>query len=107
MLCTPAKPHDSVVQDHNKHLRSEECSNNEGDKDHNDLDQAEEEEEDPYNICADDIYDTVDANDPCNQLILNRPPAPIPRPEPEPEPEKPVTYISRGNVYFVFHFIKR
>ncbi|GLD56084.1 sorbin and SH3 domain-containing protein 1 isoform X1 [Lates japonicus] len=84
-----AKPHDSVVEDHNEHLRSEE-----EDKDsHNDLDQIEE--EDPYNICPEDIYDTVDEKSTYNPIIQNRPPAPIPRPEFESEAEKPMTYISR------------
>lgn len=84
-----AKPHASVNQD-NKHLKSEE----EEKEIHNDLDQIEE-EEDPYNLCPEDIYDTVDANSTYSPAILNRPPAPIPRPEPESEPEKPMTYISR------------
>ncbi|XP_018536518.1 phosphoinositide 3-kinase adapter protein 1 [Lates calcarifer] len=84
-----AKPHDSVDEDHDEHLRSEE-----EDKDsHNDLDQIEE--EDPYNICPEDIYDTVDEKSTYNPIIQNRPPAPIPRPEFEPEAEKPMTYISR------------
>uniref|UniRef100_UPI0037E83035 phosphoinositide 3-kinase adapter protein 1 n=1 Tax=Semicossyphus pulcher TaxID=241346 RepID=UPI0037E83035 len=82
-----AKPHASVSQD-NEELKSEE----EGKDDHNDLHQIEE-EEDPYNLCPEDIYDTVDANSTYNSGILNRPPAPIPRPESE--PEKPMTYICR------------
>lgn len=57
-----------------------------------------EEEEDPYALSSEDIYDVVDTSQ-CNPGILNRPPAPVPRPEheaaPEPEPEKHVTYISR------------
>ncbi|XP_076598402.1 phosphoinositide 3-kinase adapter protein 1 [Chaetodon auriga] len=84
-----AKPHASVNQDNNKHHQSEKAE-----KDHNDVDQAEE-EEDPYKLSPEDIYDTVDANSTYNPLILNRPPAPIPRPESEPEPEKSMTYISR------------
>ncbi|XP_034754539.1 phosphoinositide 3-kinase adapter protein 1 isoform X1 [Etheostoma cragini] len=83
-----AKPHASVNQDNNRHLKSEE-----EEKD-NDLDQIEE-EEDPYNICPEDIYDTVDRNETYNPAILNRPPAPIPRPKSESEPEKPMPYISR------------
>ncbi|XP_041866402.1 phosphoinositide 3-kinase adapter protein 1 isoform X2 [Melanotaenia boesemani] len=55
----------------------------------------ETEEEDPYNLCPEDIYDTVDANSTYNPGILNRPPAPIPRPETESEPEQKITYISR------------
>ncbi|XP_017279706.1 phosphoinositide 3-kinase adapter protein 1 [Kryptolebias marmoratus] len=54
-----------------------------------------EEEEDPYNLCPEDIYDTVDINSTYPPAVLNRPPAPIPRPESESEPEKPTTYISR------------
>lgn len=57
-----------------------------------------EEEEDPYALSSEDIYDIVDTSQ-CNPGIMNRPPAPVPRPEPEaapePEPEKHVTYISR------------
>lgn len=55
-----------------------------------------EEEEDPYNLCPEDIYDTVDTNTTYNPAVLNRPPAPIPRPEFESESEKPSAYISRG-----------
>lgn len=55
-----------------------------------------EEEEDPYALSSEDIYDIVDTSQ-CNPGILNRPPAPVPRPEPEaaPEPEKHMPYISR------------
>uniref|UniRef100_A0A3B4YVI5 Phosphoinositide-3-kinase adaptor protein 1 n=1 Tax=Seriola lalandi dorsalis TaxID=1841481 RepID=A0A3B4YVI5_SERLL len=63
--------------------------------DHNDLDQIDE-EEDPYNLLPEDIYDIVDANSSLIPLIQNRPPAPIPRSEFKPEPERPMTYISRG-----------
>lgn len=91
MMCPSAKPHASVIEDNNEHLQSEE----EEKDDQNDLDQIEE-EEDPYNLFPEDIYDTVDADNTYNPGILNRPPAPIPRPEPKPEPEKPMTYISRG-----------
>ncbi|XP_041803883.1 phosphoinositide 3-kinase adapter protein 1 isoform X2 [Chelmon rostratus] len=85
-----AKPHASVNQDNNDYLKSEEAEKD----DHNDLDQTEE-EEDPYKLIPEDIYDTVDANSTYNPVILNRPPAPIPRPELESEPEKHTTYISR------------
>ncbi|XP_039640347.1 phosphoinositide 3-kinase adapter protein 1 isoform X2 [Perca fluviatilis] len=83
-----AKPHASVNQDNNGHPKSEE------EEKEYDLDQIEE-EEDPYNLCPEDIYDTVDGNDTYNPAIQNRPPAPIPRPESESDPEKPTTYISR------------
>ncbi|XP_070772363.1 phosphoinositide 3-kinase adapter protein 1 [Enoplosus armatus] len=85
-----AKPHASLNQDRDNiaQLKSEE----EEKDSHNDLDQIEE-EEDPYNLCPEDIYDTVDENSTYNSVILNRPPAPIPRPEHE--PERPMTYISR------------
>ncbi|XP_029496813.1 phosphoinositide 3-kinase adapter protein 1 isoform X1 [Oncorhynchus nerka] len=54
------------------------------------------EEEDPYNMCAQDqIYDTVDENATYIPDILNRPPAPIPRPVTFSEPEESKTYISR------------
>ncbi|XP_072293488.1 phosphoinositide 3-kinase adapter protein 1 [Eucyclogobius newberryi] len=53
-----------------------------------------EEEEDPYHLSADDIYDTVDP-DTMYPPVLNRPPAPIPRPEPERDQDQPVAYISR------------
>ncbi|XP_071337471.1 phosphoinositide 3-kinase adapter protein 1 isoform X2 [Trachinotus anak] len=84
-----AKPHQDVVQNNEPPKSEEEEKNYQ-----NDLDQIEE-EEDPYNICPEDIYDTVDPNSSFNPLIQNRPPAPIPRTEFEPEPEKPMTYISR------------
>lgn len=55
------------------------------------------EEEDPYNMCAQDqIYDMVDENATYIPDILNRPPAPIPRPVTFSEPEESKTYISRG-----------
>lgn len=55
-----------------------------------------EEEEDPYNLSADDIYDTVDMGS-MYPGIQNRAPAPVPRPEPEPQrdQDKPMAYISR------------
>lgn len=61
-----------------------------------------EEEEDPYNLCPEDIYDTVDTNTTYNPAVLNRPPAPIPRPESE--SDKPSAYISRG-IYVTFNVI--
>lgn len=93
-LCPSAKPHASEDPDNNDHPKSEEEEKN----NHSDLDLIEE-EEDPYNLCPEDIYDTVDENGTYKSEILNRPPAPIPRPESvsEPErPERPETYISRG-----------
>ncbi|XP_034537052.1 phosphoinositide 3-kinase adapter protein 1 [Notolabrus celidotus] len=62
--------------------------------DQTELDQIEE-EEDPYKLVPEDIYDTVDANSTYDPRILNRPPAPIPRPDPDSEPDRPVAYISR------------
>lgn len=82
-MCSSAKPHDGVEQDGDEHLKSDGAEG----EDQKDLDQAEE-EEDPYNLIPEDIYDTVDADSMSNPLILNRPPAPLPRPECE--PEKPV-----------------
>ncbi|KAK7901716.1 hypothetical protein WMY93_018485 [Mugilogobius chulae] len=60
------------------------------------FDLIEEEDEDPYHLSSDDIYDTVDPES-MYPPILNRPPAPIPRPEPEAdrEEDKPIAYISR------------
>lgn len=98
MLCHPAKPQVSVVQENKEHLKSEEEEN----VDQDDLDHIEE-VEDPYDLCPEDIYYTVDS-DTYNPAILNRPPATIPRPEHEPESEKPMTYISRGIVQSVFLF---
>ncbi|KAM6915854.1 phosphoinositide 3-kinase adapter protein 1 [Xenentodon cancila] len=85
-----AKPRAIEDQVNNLHLKSED---EEKDK-HSHIDQIEE-EEDPYNICPEDIYDTVDANSTYNPAMLNRPPAPVPRPDPDTEPEKQTTYISR------------
>lgn len=84
------KPHSRVNQDNDDYLKSEE----EEKDDHNDLDQIEE-EEDPYHLCPEDIYDIVDANGSYNSGILNRPPAPMPRPVSESESEKSMAYISR------------
>ncbi|KAM3606441.1 uncharacterized protein V6R79_016263 [Siganus canaliculatus] len=78
-----AKPHASVNQDASESLQKEE----EGEAIYNDLDLMEE-EEDPYKLFPEDIYDSVDVNSTYNQAVLNRPPAPIPRPETE--PEKPI-----------------
>ncbi|KAF3708470.1 Phosphoinositide 3-kinase adapter protein 1 [Channa argus] len=89
-----AKPHSNVVQDINEHLKREEEEKDEQNYRTTPLLQIEE-EEDPYNLCPEDIYDIVDANGTYNPVIQNRPPAPIPRPESTPEPEKPMTYISR------------
>ncbi|XP_054877693.1 phosphoinositide 3-kinase adapter protein 1 isoform X2 [Poeciliopsis prolifica] len=85
-----AKPHATENQVSASPSQDESNDRNE----HNDFDEIEE-EEDPYNICPEDIYDTVDTNSTYNAGIQNRPPAPIPRPEAEPEPERPATYISR------------
>lgn len=83
--CPSAKPHGRVNQDNNEHLKSERAEKD----DHNDFDQIEE-EEDPYHLNPEDIYDTVDGNSTYNPVILNRPPAPLPRPDPE--SEKPVIF---------------
>ncbi|XP_069001282.1 phosphoinositide 3-kinase adapter protein 1 [Embiotoca jacksoni] len=85
-----AKPHAVEVEDNNKHLKCEEEEKHH----HNKFDQIEE-EENPYDVHLEDIYDTVDANSTYNPAILNRPPAPIPRPQSECEAEKPMPYISR------------
>lgn len=68
-----------------------------------DLDQIEE-EEDPYKLVPEDIYDTVDLTSTYDPRILNRPPAPIPRPDIEPEAEKRMTYISQGSRFLHFLF---
>ncbi|XP_030604178.1 phosphoinositide 3-kinase adapter protein 1 [Archocentrus centrarchus] len=85
-----AKPNATEVNENNEPLQSEE----EEKVEHNNFDEIEE-EEDPYNICPEDIYDTVDENSTYKPVVLNRPPAPIPRPETETELEKSTTYISR------------
>ncbi|XP_035461307.1 phosphoinositide 3-kinase adapter protein 1 isoform X1 [Scophthalmus maximus] len=84
-----AKPNESITQNTNEQPKSEKQEK----EDQNDLDPCEE--EDPYSISPEDIYDTLDANGTYNPIIQNRPPAPIPRPEFEPQLEKPSTYISR------------
>ncbi|XP_061601570.1 phosphoinositide 3-kinase adapter protein 1 [Cololabis saira] len=87
-----AKPHAIEDQVNNLRLKSEE---EEKEKDeHSHFDQIKE-EEDPYALSPEDIYDTVDANSTYSPAIVNRPPAPVPRPEADAEPEKPTTYISR------------
>lgn len=91
-----AKPHAAENQVNAPPPRAENNDRNE----HVNFDEIEE-EEDPYNICPEDIYDTVDTNSTYNPGIQNRPPAPIPRPEAEPEPERPATYISRGLLFTV------
>lgn len=85
-----AKPQASVDEDNREHFKSEE----EEKEDQNDLDQIEE-GEDPYDLCPEDIYYTVDSDSTYNPGVVNRPPAPIPRPEHEPKAEKSMTYISR------------
>ncbi|KAM4599310.1 phosphoinositide 3-kinase adapter protein 1 [Fundulus diaphanus] len=85
-----AKPHAAEDQVDSPHPNAENAEDDEPKH----FDEIEE-EEDPYNLCPEDIYDTVDTNTTYNPAILNRPPAPIPRPEAELEPDKPVTYISR------------
>ncbi|KAF7669946.1 hypothetical protein LDENG_00115140 [Lucifuga dentata] len=84
------KPHTSPSQDNEEPLKTEE----EEKEDQNNPGEYVEEEEDPYNLCSDDIYDIVEPNSTYISEILNRPPAPIPRPETS-QPEKPMTYISR------------
>lgn len=66
----------------------------------NDADKPEEEaeEEDPYNLTLEDIYDTVDESCAFNPIIQNRPPAPLPRPQPGSERETPM--IFRGWLFF-------
>lgn len=103
-LWRSAKQQSIEVRDNDTPPKNEEEEEQEENDDtqphHNNFDQGEE-EEDPYNICPEDIYDTVDANSTYNSTILNRPPAPIPRPEFE--LDRPVTYISRGIVLSGFH----
>lgn len=94
MFYPPAKPNESITQNTNEQPKSEKQEK----EDQNDLDPCEE--EDPYSISPEDIYDTLDANGTYNPIIQNRPPAPIPRPEFEPQLEKPSTYISRGLFLF-------
>nr|XP_020459645.1 phosphoinositide 3-kinase adapter protein 1 isoform X2 [Monopterus albus] len=84
------KTHHNTVQDSNEPLKSKE-EEKEG---QTEVDQTEE-EEDPYNLFPEEIYDTVDEDSTYKLAIVNRPPAPIPRPQARPESEKPMPYISR------------
>lgn len=95
MFCRAGKPHNP--ENNKEQLQSE----HEEHVDQTDPDHIEK-EEDPYNLCPEDIYDTVDESATYHSPILYRPPAPIPRPETEPEPERCVTYISRGTVQLFF-----
>ncbi|XP_037540648.1 phosphoinositide 3-kinase adapter protein 1 [Nematolebias whitei] len=81
------------VRPHPTEVNSVQRTREENEK-HQHFDEIEE-EEDPYNLYQEDIYDTVDTNTAYNPAVLNRPPAPIPRSESESEPEKPTAYISR------------
>lgn len=92
MLFYSAKPHKNVAQDNNEPLNNKEEESGDNGFDH------KGEDEDPYNLFPEDVYDIVDANGSCNPGLLNRPPAPLPRPESEVEPERPVAYISRGRL---------
>ncbi|XP_015235668.1 PREDICTED: phosphoinositide 3-kinase adapter protein 1 isoform X1 [Cyprinodon variegatus] len=86
-----AKP--QAAEEPVNHHRTEDHEPNE----RNNFDEVEE-EEDPYNICREDIYDTVDIVSTYTPAVVNRPPAPIPRPQAEREPERPerpATYISK------------
>ncbi|XP_062257453.1 phosphoinositide 3-kinase adapter protein 1 isoform X2 [Platichthys flesus] len=86
-----AKPQDIVSQDDKEQPQSED----EPKDNPYDLELTEEEEEDPYNLFPEDIYDIVDSNSTLIPLIQNRPPAPVPRSEAEPEPEETMNYITR------------
>lgn len=92
-MCTSARPHASENRYNKEHLKGEEDEQDNP----NDFDPIEE-EEDPYNLFPEGIYDTVDTN----PAVMNRPPAPIPRTESESDPEKPMTVISRGTDQFLF-----
>lgn len=61
-----------------------------------------EEEEDPYSLTLEDIYDTVDENSTysTDPVILNRPPAPIPRPELKLEPEQPIIFRGGTTIFY-------
>eukprot|EP00066_Takifugu_rubripes_P011959 XP_011601225.1 PREDICTED: phosphoinositide 3-kinase adapter protein 1 isoform X3 [Takifugu rubripes] len=82
-----AKPHGDEEQIESDSLQSKVKKEQQSELHH-----VSEEEEDPYSLTLEDIYDTVDANNTYspNSTILNRAPAPIPRPEQGPEPEQPV-----------------
>ncbi|XP_060943154.1 phosphoinositide 3-kinase adapter protein 1 isoform X2 [Limanda limanda] len=86
-----AKPHDIVTQDDSEQPQSED----EPKDNPYDLELTEEEEEDPYNLFPEDIYDIVDTKSILIPLIQNRPPAPVPRSEAEPETEETMKYITR------------
>lgn len=88
-MCPSAQPQPTANQDDKEYLKNEKAESDAPAV----LEQTEE-QEDPYNLNPEDIYDTVDANSTYSPVILNRPPAPIPRPEPESESDKPV--ICRG-----------
>lgn len=95
-----AKP--QAAEEPVNHHRTEDHEPNE----RNNFDEIEE-EEDPYNICREDIYDTVDIVSTYTPAVVNRPPAPIPRPQAEREPERPerpATYISKGLCFKIFFF---
>lgn len=92
-FCPSAKPQAPDRQVNNLSLQSEE---EQRDGPTSFLHDEREEEENPYNLCPEDIYDIVDAKSTYNPAIVNRPPAPVPRPESALDPEKRKTYISRG-----------
>lgn len=77
-------------------MESDRCRSKTKEIQQNELNDDAEEEEDPYNLTLEDIYDTVDATNTYipNPVIRNRPPATMPRPELQPEPEQP--FICRG-----------
>lgn len=86
-----------------EHTESDQFRSETEEEEQSELLHVVEEEEDPYSLTPEDIYDTVDTDNTYspNPVIHNRPPAPIPRPELEPEPEQPV--ICRG-VASIFNF---
>ncbi|XP_028983417.1 phosphoinositide 3-kinase adapter protein 1 [Betta splendens] len=84
-----AKPHKNAVGDNKEPLNYGEEERDVNGLNHN------EEEEDPYNLCPEDVYDMVDDNSSCTPVVLNRPPAPLPRPESEVEPDRAMAYISK------------
>lgn len=97
-LCLSAKPPCLEEHTENDHFKSET-----EEEEQNELLHVVAEEEDPYSLTPEDIYDTLDASSTYspNPVIHNRPPAPIPRPEPEPERQQLV--ICRG-VATIFDF---
>uniref|UniRef100_A0A8C4RH83 Phosphoinositide-3-kinase adaptor protein 1 n=1 Tax=Erpetoichthys calabaricus TaxID=27687 RepID=A0A8C4RH83_ERPCA len=52
-------------------------------------------QEDPYKLCFEDVYDTVEQGTECRVEITNRPPAPIPRPSISQDVEEREPYISK------------